>query len=316
MSTPARLATFLAGLAIVFAVAFVAGRALVPEDTVADWTRQANESTEEHGESGGHGASQDHGQASPEDAHVNGLSIEQEGYRLTPVSAPGEAGETGQLSFRVLDPDGSPLTGYETNHEKDLHLIVVRSDGAGFRHVHPKLDRETGFWSLPWEWTEGGTYRVFTDFVPTGATEPLTLSRSVEVGGDFEPVVPALSRKDEVNGFAVTLAGDLKPEESRDLTATITRNGEPVTDLQPYLGAFGHLVALREGDLAYLHVHAGDEHEGGTGDGSDAHSHGQPTAGPEIGFRTEAPTPGRYLMYLDFKVAGEVHTAEFVLEAR
>jgi hypothetical protein len=87
------------------------------------------------------------------------------------------------------------------------------------------------------------------------------------------------------------------------LTATVTKDGEPVTTLEPYLGAYGHLVALRDGDLAYLHVHPeGDEPQPGS------------TSGPDVEFMTEAPTPGRYLLYLDFKVDGEVRTASFVLD--
>ena len=84
---------------------------------------------------------------------------------------------------------------------------------------------------------------------------------------------------------------------------TITSDGEPVTELEPYLGAFGHLVALREGDLAYLHVHPhGEEPQPGQ------------TSGPEIVFEATAPTPGRYLLYLDFQVVGQVHTAPLVLD--
>ena len=83
----------------------------------------------------------------------------------------------------------------------------------------------------------------------------------------------------------------------------VERDGEPVTTIEPYLGAAGHLVALREGDLAYLHVHPEGE---------------APTAaepgGPEIDFVTTAPTPGRYLLYLDVKVDGQVHTAPLVVD--
>ena len=87
------------------------------------------------------------------------------------------------------------------------------------------------------------------------------------------------------------------------LTVRLTRDGLPVTLLEPYLGAYGHLVALREGDLAYLHVHPhGEEPETGQ------------TSGPEVAFEVTAPTPGRYLLYLDFQVDGQVHTAPFVLD--
>ncbi len=296
MSTAARLTLYGAALVAVFGVLFVAGRALVPDSTVADWTEEAKQS-DGHESMGG----------SSEGEHdVRGLSMEQDGYTLSPVNSPARAGEPGELSFRVIDAKGRPFTGFVTSHEKQLHLIVVRSDGAEFHHVHPRLDRATGVWSVEWSWPTGGSYRVFADFVPEGDAEMnVTLTRNVEVAGGFEPVNPPLSRTDSVDGFEVTLAGGLATDQTRELTVEVTRDGQPVRDLQPYLGAFGHLVALREVDLAYLHVHAeGDDPRPGD------------TAGPEIGFATQAPTPGRYLLYLDFKVEGEVHTAEFVLEAK
>lgn len=310
MNTVIRLALYGAGLVLVFGAMFFAGRALVPEETVATWTREAEESSGEHGE-----------MAMPDQAagagHVRGLGVEQDGYRLSPVKAPSAAGQTGELSFLVIGPDGEPFRDFAVNHEKELHLIVVRSDGAGFEHVHPRMDPGTGIWSTPWQWSRGGTYRVFTDFVPEGGGDQpaVTLSRSVEVAGDFAPADKPLARTDSVDGFDLSIAGDLVAGESRSLTVTITRNGKPETHLQPYLGAFGHLVALREGDLAYLHVHA----EGGQAsqDGEEeSHAHQEATAGPDIEFVSEAPTPGRYLLYLDFKVDGQVHTAEFVMEAK
>ncbi|HNG56827.1 MAG TPA: hypothetical protein PLX70_05235, partial [Solirubrobacterales bacterium] len=124
-----------------------------------------------------------------------------------------------------------------------------------------------------------------------------------------------LSRTDSTGGFKATLRGELEAGSSSELTAHLTRGGRPVTDLEPYLGAFGHLVALREGDLGYLHVHAEDGTEGNPVQGHE-HAHSPETAGPDIEFAAEAPTPGRYLLYLDFKVDGRVHTAEFVLEAK
>ena len=86
---------------------------------------------------------------------------------------------------------------------------------------------------------------------------------------------------------------------------TVRRGGQPVTDLEPYLGAFGHLVALREGDLAYLHGHPSGEAP-----------HAVESSGPEITFEVNAPTPGRYLLYLNFQVDGRVHTAPLTIDAR
>ena len=67
-------------------------------------------------------------------------------------------------------------------------------------------------------------------------------------------------------------------------------------DLEPYLGERGHLVALRKGDAAYLHVHPLDEGAAG-----------------EIPFRITFPTAGRYRLFLQFKSEGSVHTVPFTV---
>jgi hypothetical protein len=234
---------------------------------------------------------------------VRGLALEQGGLLLSPVTAPDEVDEKGILSFSITAADGAAVTDFETAHDKKLHLVVVRADGSQFRHVHPTMSAD-GVWSIPWTWDEAGTYRVFTDFVPGSTGENLTLSRTVDVAGPFSPEpATTVAASDTVDGYTATLTGDLSANGSSMLTATVTKDGEPVTTLEPYLGAYGHLVALRDGDLAYLHVHPeGDEPAPGS------------TSGPDVEFMTEAPTPGRYLLYLDFKVGGEVRTAELVLD--
>jgi hypothetical protein len=100
-----------------------------------------------------------------------------------------------------------------------------------------------------------------------------------------------------VDGFEVTMAGVPRSGQSDDLTFHITRGGRPVTALQSYLGALGHLVALRKGDMAYLHVHPR------TSAGS----------GPDVVFTPSSPPPGTYRMYLQFTLDGTVHVAEFTV---
>ena len=78
--------------------------------------------------------------------------------------------------------------------------------------------------------------------------------------------------------------GAARAGEEAELRFTITRGGSGRVDVEPYLGADGHLVALREGDLAFLHVHPT----------------GRPTArwGRGVGFETTFPTTGRYRLFL------------------
>jgi hypothetical protein len=314
MKTATRLGLYGAGLAVVFGGAFTGADAVIPESTVSNWTNEAkghemSTGNAGHGTPEGAGGHGGHASTAPTTAStesmVRGVTSAASGYLLSPVTVPGRVGENGELSFQVLDAHGEAEKNFVVEHDKELHLIVVRTDSTQFRHVHPTMDAE-GTWSLPWDWAAAGTYRVYADFVPEGeAAEPVTLTRTVEVAGRFTPAPATPTNMASVDGFSVNLTGDLVAGSSSELTLTVSRDGKPVTTLQPYLGAFGHLVALREGDLAYLHVHPeGEEPAAGE------------LSGPEIKFAAEAPTSGRYLLYLDFRVDGKVHSAPFVLDTK
>jgi hypothetical protein len=106
------------------------------------------------------------------------------------------------------------------------------------------------------------------------------------------------------DGYTITLHDALTPGHDSELALSVSRDGTPVTGLEPYLAAYGHLVALRQGDLAYLHVHP----DGAPGDG-------RTTAGPDIVFHTTAPSDGTYRLFLDFRHRGVVRTAEFTMTA-
>ncbi len=293
MRTPVKLGAYALGLVAVFAATFGAGRLVGPDAAPAP--APAAHGGTGHDAAGGPAAA----------PHLpGGLQVAEDGYRLVPLTATLSTGAPQPFRFRILGPDGAPVTRYTTSHDKDLHLIVVRRDLSGFRHVHPDLAPD-GTWSVPLAAAAPGQHRVFADFRPAGRAEGLTLGVDVPATGDYRPrPLPAAARTTTVDGYTVTLGGDLTPGAASALTLTVSRDGTPVTDLQPYLGAYGHLVALRDGDLAYLHVHP----DGAPGDG-------RTPAGPAITFSAEVPSAGTYRLYLDFRHAGKVRTAEFTAVA-
>ncbi len=295
MNAPLKLSLFGLGLVAIFAATFGAGRVAGPAPAAAP---------ARHGADTGHGS---HGAAPPTGTAPvpGGLQVAQDGYRLQSLTGTLSPDAAQPLRFRVLGPDGAPVTAYTPTHDKDLHLIVVRRDLAGFQHVHPEL-REGGVWEIPLRAVAGaGQYRMFADFQPSGRGEALTLGVDLPAPGAYQPVpLPAPGRTATVDGYTVTLGGELRPGASSPLTLTVTKDGRPVTDLQPYLGAYGHLVALRDGDLAYLHVHP----DGAPGDG-------RTQAGPQIVFHAEVPSSGTYRLFLDFQHGGVVRTAAFTAVA-
>jgi len=287
MNTPRpylRIGIFVVGLLAVFGAAAAIGSAFEPAQTQDG----GMEGTMEEHATEADGA---HEAAAPA-----GLGISDDGRTLRLATTQLERGERGLLRFEIEDVDGSPVTEFDQLHERRMHLIVVRRDGTEFRHLHPEMDAE-GAWTVPVRFDQPGAYRAFADFSVEGKQE--TLAGDVFVsGGEFEArPFPPPQPLDTTNGYEVSLqAGDLHAGEHSALIFEVRRNGEAVDDLAPYLGAKGHLVALREGDLAFLHVHP--EEEGGPN---------------QIAFEATFPTAGRYRLYLQFKHDGAVQTAQFTV---
>jgi hypothetical protein len=310
MRASGRIAVFLVGLVVVFGAAVAIGSAVDPADT---------ETGAAHNE-GGHAAA-DHGEGSPKEEEEMyghgghqmtqapaGLAISEGSYSLRLAPDFMTRGEDRELHFSVLDTAGETVTDFDELHERRMHLIVVRRDGTDFRHLHPEMD-EAGTWTVPVEFGEAGVYRAFADFSVHGEQHTLASDLFVS-GGNFDArPFPAPAALDSTSGYEVRLRGDaLRAGESSSLTFAVSREGEAVDDLAPYLGAKGHLVALREGDLAFLHVHPEESEDG---HGHDGHA-GAGTAN-EIAFAASFPTAGHYRLYLQFKHEGSVRTAEFTV---
>ncbi|HEX6601954.1 MAG TPA: hypothetical protein VF030_04880 [Solirubrobacterales bacterium] len=309
MNTPSpyrRIGLFVVGLLLVFGAATAIGAAVEPTEIESD-QEHSGETMSTHTAATGtaHGGH--------EEAHKPaGLGIAEGGYALRLDPTQWERGETRELSFTIDGPDGRPVSEFDELHERRMHLIVVRRDGAEFRHLHPEMDA-AGTWAIPVEFAQPGVYRAFADFSVEGDQHTLAGDLFVS-GGEFEarPFPPA-QPLDSTDGYEVRLrAGEPRAGEPTSLTFAVSENGHAVHGLQPYLGAKGHLVALREGDLAFLHVHP-EEAEGEHGHGDEA-AHGHEAGANEIAFAATFPTAGRYRLYLQFRHEGVVRTVEFTVE--
>jgi hypothetical protein len=218
---------------------------------------------------------------------AGGLLVSQDGYHFAPEDRLADAGE---LAFTIIGPDDDPVTTYDDLHDRQLHLIVASRDLEQFVHLHPVRDAQ-GRWSVELPTLPAGAYRAFADFQPSGA-DRYTLGVDLVAPGVARATEPLqATTSDVVDGYDVTMNRD-----GSDVTITVLRDGEVVTT-EPYLGAAGHLVALRDGDLAYIHVHPLDDEP----------------AGP-VRFALDVPSAGTYALFFDFQLDGVVRTARFVLD--
>jgi hypothetical protein len=279
VSSALRVALFAALLALTFGGAALAGSALDP-DPDAD---------EDHAPA----ADGDHGGTGHDAAKAPaGLALADAGLRLEVDRSRLAAGRRERVAFRIIDADADAVRDFDVEHDRRMHLIVVRRDLTGFQHLHPEMAAD-GTWSTPLRLDEPGSYRVFADFKAGGASR--TLGADLHVAGRFEAreLPHPADRVAAGDGYEVELAAD-----GDQLRFTVHADGRRIDDIEPYLGARGHLVALREGDLAFLHVHP----------------ESQASEGSDIRFRVDYPSAGRYRLFLQFKHDGRVRTAAFTRE--
>jgi hypothetical protein len=289
MNPVVKLAGFALVLVLVFGAAALAGDTVGPD-------RSGDKRADSHaGEGGGHMADAEaggHAAGAAAPAPVRGLAVSDDGLTLALETSVLERGRPSELRFSIRGAGGRPVRDFEVEHEKRMHLIVVRRDGRGFQHLHPTLDAR-GIWSVPLTLREAGAYRVFADFKHDGEASTLAADLSVDGSAQYRPLPKPALAADVGAGYEVRLNAG-RPQAGREagLDFSVTRHGRPL-ETDPYLGARGHLVALREGDLAFLHVHPDED---------------------ALAFMAEFPSAGRYRLYLQFKHDGRVHTAAFTLE--
>lgn len=229
---------------------------------------------------------------------ATGLSITSAGYTLVP-STELVAGRAGELRFQIRDDQRRAVTRFAVVHDKPMHVIMVRRDLSGYRHLHPTMAAD-GTWSVPITAPGAGPWRMYADFTAVaddGRQVAVVLGADLTASGAYRPrPLPAAATSATVDGFTAGYAGTPEVGKSVPLRFRVTGADGAAAALEPYLGAYGHLVALREGDLGYLHVHPEPVRDG-----------------DDVTFWLTAPGPGSYRMFLDFQVGGVVRTAEFTL---
>jgi hypothetical protein len=283
MNAPTQLAGFAAVLGLAFGGAALAGGAVDPDRDTEKAEMPAHETApkKNHAEEGGaHAAAKD---------AVRGLGVAEDGLRVVVDDPELRRGETERLRFRIVDRRDRTVRDFDVEHEKRMHLILARRDATGFQHLHPTQDAD-GAWSTDVKIDSAGSYRLFADFARRGENTTLASDLRVDGAADLQPLPAPQPTAKSDRGYDVALE-----RHGSELRFAISRDGEAI-ETEPYLGAGGHLVALREGDLAFLHVHPSED--GG------------------VTFETEFPTPGRYRLFLQFKHEGQVHTVAFTQVVR
>jgi hypothetical protein len=231
----------------------------------------------------------------------NGLAQTQDGYTLKLLSG---SLNTTAFRFEILDSTGMAVTAFQPDQTKLMHFYLVRSDLTGYQHVHPTMAAD-GTWTAQLVTPAPGSYRVYSSFEVKdsgGALKAYVLSAPVSMPGSAATTaLPATATSTTVDGYTLTVDGMMMAGMTHSFTVSVSKNGQPVHDLQPYLATYAHLTAIHQGDLAFAHLHP--EGAAATTD----------TGGPTLTFQTAMSETGNWRLFIQFQTGGVLHTAAITL---
>ncbi len=182
-------------------------------------------------------------------------------------------------TFHLRDSDGETVTDFASAHGAQLHAVLIRPDLSGFQHVHPAIERD-GSWTVAID-EPGPWHLIFESTLITVATD-------LDDGTVVEPVaLPSPDDTVEIDGLVVSRNGFR--------FAVTNADGSAATNLEPYLEQVAHLVAIRQGDLAFAHLHPLD------------------TPPATFDFGAGISEAASYRLFLQFGHAGAVVTVAFTV---
>jgi hypothetical protein len=239
----------------------------------------------------------------------------------------------------AMTPIGStaPVTRYETELSKQLHIIAVSADLRDFVHEHGDTPAADGHFRVPMTFPHTGSWYVYADGVPDGLGQQVMRFNAV-LGKPS--AAPALLQDLKATGLTATDGGyaarfddfGLKAGQEAQLSLHLLHGGKPAADITPFLGVAAHAVFIDAADLSYVHVHAAPAEApavGGTGtpmqhdsasmkDMPSMEGMGPPLAAgahvpPSLALHVRAPKAGTYVLWMQFNGGGKVRTVRFVV---
>ena len=221
-------------------------------------------------------------------------------YRLDVSQSPNKLnpGNLAVLTLRVLDPNtGKAVDRFQLVHEKLMHVFLVSENLEYFAHLHPDPQPDGSF-RLPVQVPLGGMYRLLADYYPTGSVPQLTL-KTLFAAGQSPPqqLRPSLA---PYKGKNLTASLRLEPEQPiAGLETKLFVTLQPADELQPYLGAWAHMLLASADVIDLLHLHPF------LADG-----------GPVMQFNVIFPRPGFHRLWIQFQRAGVINTVQFTIQVK
>lgn len=264
--------------------------------SAADHSANPHQDHSMHDSHAGHPGDHGHGQLLGEQ---RALKVEVE-WKSNPE--PIESNQETEIVLDIKDASGKAHEVFTTVHDKEMHLLAIKKDLSVFQHLHPAYLGK-GRFQIKTTFPKAGRYKLYADFLPEGANQQLATHELVVAGqeGDEEINADKVMRKTVDDLEIELILPKARVDEPVKLIFELSdRTGDPVTELEPYLGSAGHVVIVSEDMNEFLHVHPADEN----------------TKGPRVEYMTSFPREGLFKIWGQFKYKGKLYTVSFVIEVQ
>ena len=249
--------------------------------------------------------------------------------KLTSQTTNLQPNQQATITYKIVDEQGNVLKDFALDHTKLMHFIIVRKDLQDFQHIHPDFNKDTGEFTIPVTFPDSGTYRLFADFTPANGQKDaegdilsVTPYKDVNVGNidNYTPeaVTPDTETTKTVGDFQVdyTLPQPIQSNKSVTITEHVSKGGQPVTDMQEYLGALAHGILLKQSTLDFAHLHDMGMGQMDNMQGMNMGNMKITNTGPDISFTYTFPTSGIYKLFTQFQEGENVITTDYVIEVK
>lgn len=230
-----------------------------------------------------------------------------------------KANEKLRLRFAVFNPKtGEQVKSFQIMHEQLYHLFIISQDLNHFQHIHPEFQPDGSF-TIETVLPQPGRYKVYSDFYPADGT-PQVLQQTLVTAGYASDLLAGQARL-APDGSLVKISGGMKIELKLEPSSIIAgqpvslkyhltdaKTGEPIKDLLPYLGAWGHTLILSEDQADYVHSHPEQNVP-------EAEDRAKLKSGPDVVFDALIPRPGNYRIWTQFLRGETLTTVSFTVRA-
>ncbi len=152
------------------------------------------------------------------------------------------------------------LAALEERHTQKIHLLVVDESMVDYHHVHPTAGSDAGSYTFAFTPNTARNYMLYADVKPLNGEAQMI---AVKLNGGAPCANDCLDKSatdratvGDVTGQVVFDGKTVKAGSPVNAEVTLTgADGKPLADLEPVMGAYGHIVGFYEGFKSVAHMH-------------------------------------------------------------